>query len=381
MDTENKDLKDTHINHKYLHLAGKFFTDTGRYAFFMALVLMGVWLVGRILEAITQKTVFDPNLVYWMGVSMWILLGVFVLGTAVSYIRELSGCMDKRHLILSWFSFGVVVAATLYISQGYRIASKGLFAIMSGLTESASQTFFLLFKFYPVTPTLPINFAASKASGVGLEINSLMPLVLSSSAIFIFFVWSLVYGTLLLKMPGNKFFKIVHLSLSLAGLVILMMVKTMFSLTMEQHIYLQVGAVILVFMQVILTYSSLRFAATNKNNETQENIPMPLPPSAFKVAFVLLVILPILADFQNQYVLASSIKPIMRELANDQLNGQETYVTAADISVHSGPATGDDVLGILPKGAQVHVLKKKYGWICIGPNKWVSSKFLRAEKM
>ena len=63
------------------------FTGIGRYALFMASVIMGIWFVGRIFEAATHSTIFEPNLVYWMGLSTWVLLGVFALATTIRSIQ------------------------------------------------------------------------------------------------------------------------------------------------------------------------------------------------------------------------------------------------------------------------------------------------------
>jgi hypothetical protein len=357
------------------------FTDTGRYALFMASIIMGIWFVGRIFEAATHSTIFEPNLVYWMGLSTWVLLGVFALATTIRSIRDLTQASSRVTVIISWLSFGVLAAAILYATQGYRIASTGLFAIMAGIPEAAQQTFFQLFKFFPATPMLPINLAVAKAMGSGLEIDALMPLVWSPSYIFIFFVWSLVYGALLLRMRGGKFIKIIHLVLASAGLFIMMTGKSISHFTDEQLLFLQVGMVVLFFMQVLLTYSSIRTAAEDENEDSENTKPIPLPPSAIKVALFLLIILPVMADLGNQFALSSHSKQIVQELATGKSEGQGQYVTAAQISVRSGPAMGDEVVGILPKGTRVRALDKKYGWVCIGENKWISSRLLRPRQM
>jgi hypothetical protein len=174
-------------------------------------------------------------------------------------------------------------------------------------------------------------------------------------------------------MRGEKSIKIVHLGLASAGLFIMMAVKSLSSYTDGQLVFLQAGAIVIFFVQVLLTYSSLRLSANGEN--------VPLPPSALKVAFFLLIILPVLADIQNQFVLASDSRPIVHQLASDVSKDQTQYVAVTQISIHAGPAVGDDVVGILPKGTRVRVLDKKYGWVCIGEKRWVSSKFLIPRQM
>ena len=68
-------------------------------------------------------------------------------------------------------------------------------------------------------------------------------------------------------------------------------------------------------------------------------------------------------------------------MASDVSKDRAQYVAVTQISIHAGPAVGDDVVGILPKGTSVRVLDKKYGWVCIGEKRWVSSKFLSPRQM
>ena len=135
--------------------------------------------------------------------------------------------------------------------------------------------------------------------------------------------------------------------------------------------------VILLFLQVMLTYSSLRAIAIEENGYLEHINPLPLPPSALKIAIFLLIFLPILADLQNQFVLASPSGKIVQEMSSNSSSGKDQYITVTQISVRSGPAEGDDVVGFLPKGTCIQVLDQKHGWVCIGKSRWISNKFLR----
>jgi uncharacterized protein YraI len=55
----------------------------------------------------------------------------------------------------------------------------------------------------------------------------------------------------------------------------------------------------------------------------------------------------------------------------------KVLVAVAPISIRSGPSTGDDILGVLPRGARVRVHEVKFQWINMGKNNWVPEKFLR----
>ena len=172
----------------------------------------------------------------------------------------------------------------------------------------------------------------------------------------------------------------IHLILSIALVIGMMMLKSTSTFTKEQFIFLQAGAVILFFLQILLTYSSIRVAAIGEKGDIKDDESVAIPPSGLKFALFLFILLPILADLQNQFVLASSTRPILGELAGDQSKGYAQYVTAAQISIRSGPALGDDVVGVLPNGTRVLVFEKKHGWVRIGQNRWISTKYLRPAK-
>ena len=94
------------------------------------------------------------------------------------------------------------------------------------------------------------------------------------------------------------------------------------------------------------------------------------------MALVLIFLLPLVSDIQNQFAASRSSKLILTELKKNRKAEATQYITAAQISVRSGPALGDDVVGVIPKGTPVFSLKEMHGWVCIGENRWVSSKFL-----
>jgi hypothetical protein len=307
------------------HIIEERLIDAGRRVLLPTLALMGIWVIGRVLEAYFHRTVFEPIFIYCISLSVWILLGVFVFGAAVDYMRQMKTHLKDYSLIISWAFFALLISFIIYYFQGFKVASIGLFSIISGLTEPAQQSFVLLFKSFPVIPLLPVNLVAAKVMGTGLEIDSLMPFVLSASFVFGFFVWSIVYGIFLLKFQGERDFKIVHLSLASAGMIIIMVIKSISSFADELLIYLQAGTAILLLLQILLTYSCLRFAAIMEKDEDakeeqdeQDEKPIPLPPSALKVAFFILLILPVLADIQSQFTSVSNGKTVLQELESNQ---------------------------------------------------------------
>jgi hypothetical protein len=290
---------------KALRSIGEGFLTVKKYSLFLAFILMGIWCVGRVIEALTGNAVFEPALIWGMAFFIWVMLGLFLVGAGIQYTRNLGEGYKQFPVIIAWVFFGVLLAGTLYNAPGYRIATMNLFAIASGMVEPAQQSLLVLFKSYPAAPVLPINVVTAKAAGKALEISSLLPFVWGSAYLFGIFIWSLAYGTLLIMQRGMRVSKILHLTLSGAGVIVMMVIKAASAFTTEQLVFLHAGAVAVLFLQALLTYSCIRLAAERKNEEAEKTTPVGLPPSGLKYAVFLLVILPILADLHNQFVLAS----------------------------------------------------------------------------
>ena len=305
MESEDIHIKKTASFFKALKSIREGLLTVKRYALFLAFMLMGIWFVGRVIEALTGTAVFEPVLIYWMATFIWVMLVLFVAGAALQYTRNLVAAYKQLPVIIAWVSFGLLLAGTIYSVPGYRIATMNLFAVASGMVETAQQSLLALFKSYPAAPVLPINVVTAKAAGTIAGVDSLMPFIWGSPYLFGIFIWSLAYGTLLLRQRGMKVAKILHLTLAMAGVIAMMVMKATSTFTNEQLVFLHAGAVAVLLLQALLTYSCIRLAASTKNEDKEEATPVGLPPSGLKYAIFLLVILPILADLHNQFVLAS----------------------------------------------------------------------------
>jgi hypothetical protein len=290
------------IARKAITFIGERFLTAKRYSVILACILMGIWCVGRVIEALTGRTVFEPILIYWMATFIWVMLVLFVAGTALQYTSNLIVSCNQFPAVIAWICFGLLLAGTIYSVPGYHIATINLFALASGIVGSAQRSLLALFKFYPLTPMLPINLVTAKAAGKALEIDSLLPFVWGSAYLFAIFIWSLAYGTLLIIQRGMRISKILHLTLAVAGVIIMMVLKVASGFAKEQLVFLHAGAVAVLLLQALLTYSCIRLAAKRKNGEDEKATPVVLPPSALKYAIFLLVILPILADLHNRFV-------------------------------------------------------------------------------
>jgi hypothetical protein len=277
--------------------------------------------------------------------------------------------------------------------KGYRVSSEGLFASMAGSAENSRQANFLLFKFHSLNPMLALNLAASKLAGIEWGLESLAPFVWSWNALFAFFIWSIAYGIVILMQKDKRGAKSVHLFFAAFGLLTLIVLKSVSTPTVEQMMVIQAAAAILLVFQVLLAYATIRAMAQGPDDEQPKSDPfrvyspeekqalskrfVGLPPSAVALALALFLLLPLLADLQNQFERSYTSNRIVRQIQMNQAGSAPKFVSAAALSIRSGPANGDDVLGILPKGTSVEVVDKRDEWVNIGENRWIPEKFLR----
>jgi hypothetical protein len=212
------------------------------------------------------------------------------------------------------------------------------------------------------------------------------------NALFAFYLWSFACGIALLIRRDHLIAKSLHLCLAAFGLLALIFLKSVSTPTVGQMILFQAAAPLLLIFQVLLAYGSLRAAAaggraqaspldanafsTPAREKSVKIRPVGLPPAALKLALFVFLVLPIMADLQSRFNLSASSARIMDEISLRQPAAGE-FVTVAPISIRSGPAAGDEVLGILPEGARIPVQEVKFEWVNIGQNRWVPEKFLR----
>jgi len=180
------------------------------YAFIAFMVLSGIWLIGRIIEATHGNTVFDPVMTHRLGVSIGILLVIWIIGSGMGSAKDLSKAERKWRSMLPWVFFLILLGAVLYDLKGFQVSSSGLFATLSGSAESSKQAYFLLFKFHPANPMLAANLIASKLRGT-VDFESLAYYV-NRHTLFAFFIWSLAYGILLLMHKNDIWQKTMHLT-------------------------------------------------------------------------------------------------------------------------------------------------------------------------
>ena len=353
-----------------------------KYSLWLFVILTGVWFIGRVMGVASGNTIFDPQFIRWVALVIWILLVIFILSKIAGYIKPLSENYRQWPLIFPWCFFAMVIVLGCFTLQGYYTGSLGLFSTFAEWTESLRQSVFLIFKSFSFSPILPINLAVQAASGTNIEAEYINPFVLGYPYILGFFVWSVLYGCLLLFFHGPRGPKVFHLAVALAGLFLLMILKAISMITDNLLIIFHAVAVLMILCQIILTYSSLRSYIRDKVSEQIKGIDYCLPPKAWILCIIVLVFLPILADLNNQYILSSRSIKLMERIERFQPESKDApkYVVAAEISIRTGPAIGDSIVAVLPKGSIIYVMEERDGWARVGENQWVSNRFLSPIK-
>lgn len=379
METQDEDAVETEQTRMGIRILRG--VETGltasRKAFLVAvLVLVGVWFVGRAEEAVHGHTVFDFHLIYWLGMSIWIAIAAYLIGATIASIQDIRTSENRLSLLIPWIFFLFLVSLVLLGFPGFRISSMGLFATAAGSSEPARQASFLLFKYHPLNPILPVNLLAEKVSGMTLDNGSMEAFIWNWNYVFLFLIWSVAYGIMLLMSKTKMWPKMIHLFLSAGGLITLITMKSLFSPTRDQMIFVHAAVLLLFVFQILLTYACLRLGVTHRNKESAETGAVRLPPSAVTCALILFLMVPILADLQNQFDLAHRSTQMMTQIHKIHEGTVPKAVAATSISVRSGPAIGDDIVGILPGGVPVPVLDRKHHWVKIGKNRWIVDKFL-----
>jgi hypothetical protein len=353
-----------------------------KYSLQLFVILSLVWLTGRIMGAASGNTIFEPQFIRWAAVAIRILLLLFLLSKITGYIKPISENYRQWPLALPWIFFAAVIIITCFAAQGYYTASSGLFSAFAEWTESMSQSLFLMSKSFKFSPMLPVNLTALIASGAKIESEYVAPFLWGYPYLLVFFVWSLLYGSLLLFFRGPRRPKVIHLIAALAGLLLLMVLKAFSMITDNVIVILHACAALMILCQILMTYSSLRAFIRDRKSAEIKDIDCCLPPRAWALFLILIIFLPILADLDNQNILSSASIRLIERNKRFQTSNKDApqYKAATEIIVRTGPAIGENIVTVLPKGTIIYVKEEKNEWVSMGENLWISSKFLSPLK-
>jgi len=358
------------------------------------LVVAAVWCAGRLLEALNGNAVFDAMSSFWLGAVVGLLLILWLAGRAIECFDTVKCASSRKALVFAWTAFFTLVAIVIWRIEGFQVSVSGLLAAVAGSPEASHKATFLMMKYHPANPMLALNLGVQALSGVEWDLASLAPYVWDWNTLLFLSVWNFALGLLLVTRPGMVFIKAIHLLLATVGLTTLIFLKSKSLVTTEYLIALQVAALLMLLLQMLMTYALLRGKAaedfkvfpegeTKRLDDRKSPQKQPkldhrrLPPSAVAITLALFFVLPILADLGHQVKLAAYTRQFVDNENPAAHSNSDVRVAEATLSIRSGPSLGDDVLGVLPKGARIHVRDAQFGWVHIGHNHWVSEKFLR----
>ena len=357
------------------------------------LVVVAVWCAGRAMENLHGNPVYDSTSTFWLGMVVSILFILWMAGLVFQSFESLKILSTRKANAFVWGAFFAIVTAILLSIEGFQISVAGLMAAFTGSVESSQNAAFLLLKYHPANPMLAVNLGAQAATGSGWDIASLTPYVWHWNVLFYLYIWSVALGILLLTRANLKFMKTLHLTLATAGLTALIIFKSKSLITVDYRVMFQAALLLLILLQALMIYASLRRSAAEEFDASKEGKPQPfgepkepkepeynhhgLPPSAIAITLSLFFVLPILADLEQQAILASHTRQFIKNAERTIQDKGNVLVAVAPLTIRSGPSMGDDVLGVLPKGARIRFQEVQFGWVNMGENHWVPEKFLR----
>ena len=87
---------------KALQLSATVLKQSDKLALVSILGLLAVWLIGRVMETLHGKTVFDMTLTYWLGLVIYVLIAIWAIGFVFSASDDLRTARQKKLAILCW---------------------------------------------------------------------------------------------------------------------------------------------------------------------------------------------------------------------------------------------------------------------------------------
>jgi hypothetical protein len=126
--------------------------------------------------------------------------------------------------------------------------------------------------------------------------------------------------------------------------------------------------------QLLLIYASLRAALP------ADALSLRLLPRGLALGLAVVLLVPVMTDLYRQNTEISTSQRLAQTLPVKVDQKLPKVILMAPVSVHSGPAYGDTILGKLPARTKVTVKEKKYGWVRIGPNRWIEETYLTPVK-
>ena len=108
---------------RYVQEIANSLVTAGKYALIGAIILVFIWLLGRVMEAMHGNTVFDPVLTCWISVSIITLLAVWIIGSGIASKRNMIRGERNWRAIASWIFFLIIILSTLFYFDGFRTST------------------------------------------------------------------------------------------------------------------------------------------------------------------------------------------------------------------------------------------------------------------
>ncbi|RJX29168.1 MAG: hypothetical protein C4525_14825 [Desulfarculus sp.] len=293
------------------------------FSFRLAMLILGAWALGRAYEVFSSQVLFSPQLARPLTLAVWVLLGLFLLARVGVLSLEFR-LMNQPLTILSWALTGILLLVLAKYFMGYRIAAVGMASALAGLSGSADQAIYALFKFSPTHPAIPAVVGAALSNEISLKARELVPFLFSAQALAAYSLFSLALGAGFFLLRTDTIFpKLLHLFWALGGVLLFTQVMggpanllrgvlhlvrgggPPAAVGLGELLLLNLAAILTGVFQVLLGLSLVRRLAWQRAPYLP---PRTLPPGPFKLLLVIYLVVPLLADLQNRFQQGPGIK-------------------------------------------------------------------------
>ncbi len=286
------------------------------------LVVLG-WAGGRGYEIATGQALFLPLVVKAVVLGG---MGLFALFLALRLVGA-AGVLRRSapwQLVATWLAVGAYCLGLAWFQNSFRIAAVGLAASLGGLEQSAGQAVYLLCKFSPASPVLPLAAVVGGCLGADIPWHAMTPFIFGPSVVGAYAWVSLGLAVLFICLPtGRGFMKLLHLLGAMAAVVLFTgLLSSLVSVlpsgqftrelmvlardlpsrqpSLEGYMTLHLALVMAVVLQALLVVAMLRSWALRKAGEVSLAAK---PPGAVRLFFLTYLVLPIVADMFNRLTL------------------------------------------------------------------------------
>ncbi len=280
---------------------------------FPALLL---WGGIRAFELLTKTTILDYTLRYYVSLAIWVIVMLYCVNVLSSMRKSFLAGEGKKRVLVSWIGFGLVIAVSIYLFDGYRMIAIILSSLFGGFNQTQSLGVYSIFKHFPEHPFVPLIKLSGDLHTLDFSVRQIDQFLWSRPEITTMALGSTIAGLLLLFYPkgfrfGNVCFVIVHciFYVLLAGIDIGLERPVKLPENIALH---SIMICMFLWLGCNMYATFLRAAKTQGGVSKNRGL---LPPHWLAMGLLLFLFLPLFADMHNQFQMATEHRKIVTEVS------------------------------------------------------------------